>query len=413
MMNPASNKKSPSLLHLYRWQGVNQQGKVVRGELAAGHLLALTTQLQQQGILLQQAHRKRQWPFSKANRAIKSTDITLISRQLTTLLNAGLPLVQSLQLMAKSHQKNRVRQLMALIADEVASGTPLSDTLRQHPRYFNTLYCDLVNAGEQSGALDTIFERLARYREKADTIRAKIKKALLYPAVVLIVAIIVTTLLLVFVIPQFEMIFQGFGAPLPSFTLWVLTLAKMLREYGVWFALALAVGLFSYTRAWHHSQLVRNKTDALLLKLPIVGTILQHAALARFAQTLSTSTSAGITLLDALRASAGAAGNGVYRQAILTIRSEVEAGLPMHMAMRSVGYFPDMVVQMVMVGEESGTLDDMLHKVALLFEQQVDNTVEGLTSLLEPLIMVVLGTLVGGIVIAMYLPIFELGKVAG
>jgi len=350
--------------------------------------------------------------FSFGN-SVTPMDIAIISRQIATMLSAGVPLVQSLQLIAKSNEKEALRKLMGDIAHEVSSGTPLSQTLRGHPKYFDALYCDLVDAGEQSGALETIYDRISVYKEKSEVLKSKIKKAMFYPTAVLAVAGGVTLLLLLFVIPQFQDIFEGFGAELPAFTLFVLGISDLVQAY--WYIILASVvsAVFLFKKAHLKSQKVRDNTDKFVLKLPVINTILDKAAVARFARTLSTTFAAGIPLVDALVSASGASGNYVYRSAVNRIRSEVIAGMQMNVAMKITGAFPDMVSQMVMIGEESGDLDGMLGKVADIYEQQVDDAVDALTSLLEPMIMVVLGVVVGGLIVAMYLPIFQLGSVIG
>ncbi|MGL5226296.1 MAG: type II secretion system F family protein [Aeromonas sp.] len=404
---------SPKKVFTFRWHGVNRKGQQVSGELQADTLHTLKADLRKQGVNVHRATKKSQGRFSKGGAKIKPADIAIISRQLTTMLSAGVPLVQSLHIIARSHEKTAMRNLMGQIATDVETGTPMSEALRRHPRHFDALYCDLVEAGEQSGALETIYGRIATYREKSEALKSKIKKAMFYPAMVILVAIVVTSILLLFVIPQFEDIFNSFGAELPAFTRWVIGISRFMQDW--WYVIfgAIALTIFLYVRAWRASQTVRDNTDKLVLSIPIVGMILHKAAMARFARTLSTTFSAGIPLVDALVSAAGASGNYVYRSAVMAIRNEVMAGMQINVAMRTVDLFPDMVIQMVMIGEESGAIDDMLSKVATIFEQEVDDLVDGLTSLLEPLIMVVLGVLVGGMVIAMYLPIFKLGDVVG
>jgi type IV pilus assembly protein PilC len=323
------------------------------------------------------------------------------------------PLVQSLQLIAKSNEKAALRTLMTSIGNEVATGTPLSQTLRTHPKYFDDLYCDLVDAGEQSGALETIYDRISIYKEKSEALKSKIKKAMFYPAAVLTVAAVVTMLLLLFVIPQFKDIFEGFGAELPAFTQFVLGISDIVQRYWYIIAAIVIVCVMLFKRAHRSSQKVRDNTDKFVLKIPVISPILDKAAVARFARTLSTTFAAGIPLVDALISAAGASGNYVYRTAIQSIRTEVMGGMQMNVAMKTTEAFPDMVSQMVMIGEESGDLDGMLSKVADIYEQQVDDAVDALTSLLEPMIMIVLGVVVGGLIVAMYLPIFQLGSVIG
>ncbi len=395
----------------YQWEGLNRRGQKVSGFMLAASVQAVKRDLQRQGVSTTRVKRKRDSFFSQRKNIIKPMDIAVITRQVATMLSAGVPLVQTLQIISRSSQKASIRELTGVIAADVEGGTPLSEALKKYPRQFDELYCDLVHSGEQTGALDHIFAQIAIYREKAEALKSKIKKALFYPAMVILVAIVVTSILLLFVIPQFEEIFAGFGATLPIFTQMVIKLSRWMQDYWLYILVATMAAVFFYVRAWRHSEKVRDAADRFVLRLPVVGDILHKAALARFARTLATTFSAGIPLVEGLVSSAGASGNAVYRQAVMQVRSEVMAGMQMNLALRSTHLFPDMVVQMVMIGEESGAIDDMMNKVAVIYEREVDDAVDGLTSLIEPLIMVVLGILVGGLVIAMYLPIFDLGKV--
>ncbi|MFP2770152.1 type II secretion system F family protein [Oceanisphaera sp. KMM 10153] len=400
-----------SSVHPYKWEGFNRRGQKVSGFIQAISVQAVKRDLQRQGVSTTKVKRKRESLFSRRKNIIKPMDIAVITRQVATMLGAGVPLVQTLQIISRSSQKSSIRELTGVIASDVEGGTPLSEALNKFPRQFDELYCDLVHSGEQTGALDHIFDQIAIYREKAEALKSKIKKAMFYPTMVILVAVVVTSILLLFVIPQFEEIFAGFGATLPIFTQMVIKLSRWMQDYWLYILVATIAAVFAYVRAWRHSEKVRNATDRFVLRLPVVGNILHKAALARFARTLATTFSAGIPLVEGLVSSAGASGNVVYRQAVMQVRSEVMTGMQMNLALRSTQLFPDMVVQMVMIGEESGTIDDMMNKVAVIYEREVDDAVDGLTSLIEPLIMVVLGILVGGLVIAMYLPIFELGKV--
>ncbi|KXO11202.1 Type IV fimbrial assembly protein PilC [Moritella sp. JT01] len=395
----------------YNWQGVNRKGKKVRGEMQAESISNLKVELRRQGINVLKANRKSTGLFSKATAKIKPMDIAVISRQISTMLSAGVPLVQSLEIIARSNDNASMRALIGEVAAEVATGTPLSDALRKHPLYFDDLYCDLISAGEQSGSLDSIYDRIATYKEKSEALKSKIKKAMLYPTMVLAVAAVVTLILLLYVIPQFKSIFAGFGAELPPFTLFVLSISDFVSQF--WYlVIGILFGLpFIYLRANKRSIKVKHMTERSILNIPAIGPIIHKGAMARFARTLSTTFAAGIPLVDSLTSAAGASGNIVYKNAVMNMRNEVIAGLQMHIAMRSTNLFPDMVTQMVMIGEESGSLDDMLAKVAHIYEQQVDDAVDGLTSLIEPMIMVVLGVVIGGLVIAMYLPIFEMGSI--
>ncbi len=414
MANASAAKKKADFkapkIDLYQWKGVNKRGEQVAGEIRAQTINEAKALLRSQGVI-PAGVKKKPKPLLNIGGGINAMDIAVITRQIATMLTAGVPLVQSIEMIGKGHEKEQMRELMANIKNELSAGRPLTECLRQHPRYFDDLYCDLVSAGEQSGALDSIYGRIATYKEKAEALKSKIKKALFYPAAVVVVAIIVTSILLIYVVPQFEEIFKGFGAELPGFTQLVIRISHFMQEYW-WVALGFVIAAgYAYKEAALRSQKVRDRTDLAVLKIPVIGNILHKAAVARFARTLSTTFAAGVPLISALQSAAGASGNAFYRDAILRIQREVETGMQMNMAMRMTNAFPDMVVQMVAIGEESGAVDDMLAKIASVYEQQVDDAVDALTSLLEPMIMVVLGTLVGGLIVAMYLPIFNLGSV--
>ncbi|KTG18220.1 type II secretion system protein F [Pseudoalteromonas sp. XI10] len=399
-------------LDTFQWIGVNSRGKKLEGELSGQSIALVKAQLRKQGITPSKVKRKPKPLFGiKSVQKITPKDIALITRQIATMLMAGVPLIQTIEMIGSGTKNKSVAKLMEGIGDEVKSGVPLSQALRKHPRYFDDLYCDLVASGEQSGALDKIFDRVALYKEKAEALKSKIKKAMFYPIAVLVVAIIVTSILLIFVVPQFQDIFNGFGAELPGFTLMVIGISEFMQEY--WWIILIAVIAtgFAYKEALLKSKKLRDANDRAILKLPVIGMILNKAAVARYARTLSTTFAAGVPLVDALDSAAGASGNAVYRYAILEIKAEVSSGNLMNWAMRNTKIFPDMVVQMVAIGEESGSLDGMLAKVATIYEQEVDDAVDGLSSLLEPLIMAILGVLVGGLIVAMYLPIFQLGSV--
>jgi len=398
--------------HSFRWKGINRKGVNIAGELQAFNVHEVKQELRKQHINVITIKQKKPPLFSLEER-ISSVDISLFSRQIATLLNAGVPLVQSLEIVAKSHEKKSLRRLIDEITHAVSNGVPYSQALRQHPTYFESLYCNLIEVGEHSGALDILYERISTYQEKSEKLKSKVKKAMLYPAAVLTVAIAVTLLLLLFVIPQFKQIYQGFDAELPAFTLFVLSISDFIKHHGLFLLGGMFTCLFIGKRAHQKSQKVKDINDLLLLRLPVIGTILHKAAIARFTRTLATTASAGIPLVEALISAANASGNYRYRTAIYTIREEVIQGMQINSAMKLTPVFPNMVTQMVMIGEESGHLDDMLNKVAMIYEQQVDDAVDGLTSLLEPLIMVLLGVVVGALIIAMYLPIFKLGSVMG
>ena len=406
------SQKKNDTLDTFQWVGVNTRGKKMEGELTGQNIALVKAQLRKQGITPSKVKRKPKPLFGiKSVQKISAKDVALITRQIATMLMAGVPLIQSIEMIGSGAKNKSVAKLMEGIGDEVKAGVPLSQALRKHPRYFDDLYCDLVASGEQSGALDKIFDRVALYKEKAEALKSKIKKAMFYPIAVLVVALIVTSILLIFVVPQFQDIFNSFGAELPAFTLMVIGISEFMQEYW-WMMLIALVGLgFVYKEALLKSKKLRDANDRAILKLPVVGMILNKAAVARYARTLSTTFAAGVPLVDALDSAAGASGNAVYRYAILEIKAEVSSGNQMNWAMRNSKIFPDMVVQMVAIGEESGSLDGMLAKVATIYEQEVDDAVDGLSSLLEPLIMAVLGVLVGGLIVAMYLPIFQLGSV--
>ena len=392
------------------WMGSDARGNKNKGEISASSVLEAKNLLRRRGISATRV-KKQVAPFYKRKDKVTAADICIISRQIATMLGAGVTLIQSLEMIGQGHAKVSVRKLMSEITNEVKAGNPLSSALRKHPIQFDELYCDLVETGEQSGALETIYDRIALYKEKAEALKSKIKKAMFYPIAVLVVAFIVTTILLVFVVPQFEEIFAGFGAELPAFTQMVLKLSNFVQVYGVFLAAGAAGASFLFVRAHRSSLKLRDWVDARILKIPVIGAILKKAAIARFTRTLATTFAAGVPLIGALESAAGASGNAIFREAILFIRKEVAAGIQMHVAMRATNVFPDMVTQMIAIGEESGAVDEMLSKIATIYEAEVDDMVDGLTSLLEPMIMSVLGVVIGGLIIAMYLPIFQMGSV--
>lgn len=404
--------KESNSLDTFMWSGVSSRGKKMEGELTGSSVALIKAQLRKQGITPHKVKRKPKPLFGiQSIQKITPKDIALITRQIATMLLAGVPLIQSIEMIGSGVKNKSVAKLMENIGDDVKAGMPLSQSLRKHPRYFDDLYCDLVASGEQSGSLDKIFDRVALYKEKAEALKSKIKKAMFYPIAVLVVALIVTSILLIFVVPQFQDIFNGFGAELPAFTLFVIRISDFMQEYWWMMLIAVVATGYAYKEALLKSKKLRDANDRAILKLPVIGMILNKAAVARYARTLSTTFAAGVPLVDALDSAAGASGNAVYRYAILEIKAEVSSGNLMNWAMKNSKIFPDMVVQMVAIGEESGSLDGMLAKVATIYEQEVDDAVDGLSSLLEPLIMAVLGVLVGGLIVAMYLPIFQLGSV--
>lgn len=412
---PAKKKQEKvKELEIFVWKGVNRKGKSISGELAANNIIELKSQLRKQGITPSRVKKKPKPLFGLGgggDKAIIPGDIAVITRQIATMLGAGVPLVQTIEMIGSGHDNGKMRRLLGDIGIKLSSGIPLSDCLREHPLYFDDLYCDLVASGEQSGALESIYDRIATYKEKAEALKSKIKKAMTYPIAVLVIAFVVTAILLIFVVPVFQEIFESFGAELPAFTLLVIAISDFMQSYWHIGLGALYIGAFLFRRAHRNSQSLRDKVDQYILKLPVIGDLLEKAAVARYARTLSTTFAAGVPLIDALDSAAGASGNAVFRDAILEVKAEVSSGMQMNLAMRNCKIFPDMVIQMVAIGEESGAVDDMLSKVANVYEQQVDDAVDGLTALLEPMIMAVLGVVIGGLIIAMYLPIFEIGKV--
>ena len=397
----------------FTWEGVDKSGRKVRGDSQAETPTALRVQLRQQGIAAQKIRRKSSLFGSAAKRGkrIVPGDIAIFTRQLSTMINSGVPLVQAMEIIGRGHENPTMRKLVTSIKDDVESGTSLSDALGKHPLHFDELVCNLVNAGEQAGVLDTLLDKIATYKEKTESLKKKIKKALFYPTAVLVVAFIVTAILLLFVVPQFEELFRGFGADLPAFTRMVINLSEFMQAY--WWAVfgGLILAVVGFAQARKRSLKFAHALDRLSLRIPVVGDILRKAAIARFSRTLATMFAAGVPLVEALQSVSGATGNVVYGNAVLEMRDEVAAGQQLQWAVERSRLFPHMVVQMVAIGEEAGSLDTMLSKVADFYEEEVDNAVDSLSSLLEPLIMAILGVLVGGLVVAMYLPIFKLGAV--
>jgi len=414
MATAVAKRNTPKIkpLDVFIWHGVNRKGKKINGELSAKNVIELKAQLRKQGITPSKVKKKAKPLFGMTgDKAIIPADIAVMSRQVATMLGAGVPLVQTIEMIGKGHSNGNMQRLLGEIGNKLSSGIPLSDCLREHPLFFDDLYCDLVASGEQSGALETIYDRIATYKEKAEALKAKIKKALTYPIAVLVIAFVVTAILLIFVVPVFQDIFNSFGAELPAFTLLVISISEFMQAYWYLGLAAIFATGFLFKRAHRNSQKFRDQVDKTILKLPVIGDLLEKAAVARYARTLSTTFAAGVPLIDALESAAGASGNAVFRDAILEVRAEVVSGMQMNLAMRNASIFPDMVIQMVAIGEESGAVDDMLAKVANVYEAEVDNAVDSLTALLEPMIMAVLGVVIGGLIIAMYLPIFQIGSV--
>lgn len=393
------------------WSGADRRGNSVKGEISATSISDAKNLLRRQGISATKVKKLSKPLFGRGAEKVNAADISVVSRQIATMLSAGVTLIQTLEMIAQGHAKVSMRKMLTEISNEVKAGNQLSSALRKHPNHFDDLYCDLVETGEQSGALETIYDRIATYKEKAEALKSKIKKAMFYPIAVVVVAFIVTTILLIFVVPQFEEIFSSFGAELPAFTQFVLGISRFLQDYGIYIGAAVGFAGWSFMRIHRKSLAVRDSVDKKVLNIPVIGEILKKASIARFTRTLSTTFAAGVPLIGALDSAAGAAGNAVFRDAILFIKKEVAGGLQMNTAMRATRVFPDMVTQMVAIGEESGAVDDMLAKIATIYEAEVDDMVDGLTSLLEPMIMAVLGVVIGGLIVAMYLPIFQMGNV--
>jgi len=398
-------------LNTFVWTGLDKSGRKNRGEVLAASQALAKAQLRMQGISAKTVRRKVRPLVSFGSRKIKSSDIALFTRQMATMMKAGVPLIQSFDIVADGVENQLMRNLVTDIKTDVAAGGGLAASLARHPKYFDDLFCSLVSSGENSGTLEVMLDRVATYKEKTEALRAKIKKAMTYPIAVMVVAIVVTGILLVKVVPTFAKTFEGFGADLPDFTLFVLRISEFVQAW--WFILlfAVIVASWSYSQAMLRSKQIRDRVDALSLKLPVVGGIIHDSVVARFSRTLSTTFAAGVPLVEALESTAGAAGNSVYSAAVYQIRDDVTAGTSLYQSIRSTGLFPTMLLQMTSIGEQSGALDEMLGKVADQYETLVDDAVDNLSSLMEPLVMSILGVLIGGLMIAMYLPIFMLGSV--
>jgi len=397
---------------VFAWEGTDRKGGKIKGEISGQSPALVKAQLRKQGINPLKVRKKAVSLFS-AGKKIKPMDIALFTRQMATMMKAGVPLLQSFDIIAEGFDNPNMRKLIDEIKQEVAAGNSFAASLRKKPMYFDDLYCNLVDSGEQSGALETLLDRVATYKEKTEALKAKIKKAMTYPIAVVVVAVIVTAILLIKVVPQFESVFEGFGAQLPAFTMVVVNLSRWLQEWWFLVLFAIFISFYSFGQAYKRSEKFRDSLDRALLKAPIVGPILYKAVVARFARTLATTFAAGVPLVDALDSVAGATGNVVFRNAVNRIKNDVSSGSQLNFSMRNTGIFPTMAVQMTAIGEEAGSLDEMLDKTAGYYEEEVDNAVDNLTTLMEPLIMSVLGVLVGGLIIAMYLPIFQLGSVVG
>jgi len=393
--------------HTFQWEGKNRDGKPIRGEMRAASDAVVQTSLRRQGVFDAKVKKVR----FKVGGKVGEKDISIFTRQLATMMKSGVPLLQAFDIVGRGHANPAVAKLLLDIKADVETGSSLSQAFRKYPLYFDALYCNLVAAGEQAGILDTLLDRLATYKEKIIAIKNKIKSALFYPIAVIVVAFVITAVIMIFVIPAFKDVFKSFGADLPAPTLLVIAISDFFVAY--WWAIFGIIfgGLFAFFEAWKRSEKIQMIMDRRLRRLPIFGDIIRKAVIARWSRTLSTMFAAGVPLVESLDSVGGAAGNNVYKVATKQIQGDVSTGVSLTNAMTNVNLFPNMVTQMVAIGEESGALDSMLSKVADFFEQEVDDAVEAMSSLMEPIIMVVLGTLIGGMVVAMYLPIFKLGAV--
>jgi type IV pilus assembly protein PilC len=392
------------------WEGTDRNGKKIKGKSLAKDETQVRADLRRQGVVPTRIKKQNKGLFAGGGK-ITSGDISIFSRQLATILAAGIPLVQAFEIVGSGHENAAMQKLILAVKTDVEGGSSLAEALSKQPLYFDDLFVNLVESGEQAGALESLLDKIATYKEKTEAIKKKIKKALTYPAAVLVVAFVVTTILLIFVIPSFEDLFKGFGADLPTFTRMVIDLSAFVRAKGIIILLIISALVATFIYFYKRSRPFRHFLDRMMLKAPIIGPILQKAAIARYSRTLSTMFAAGVPLVEALESVAGATGNIVYETGVMEMRDEVATGQRLQQAMENTDLFPNMVIQMIAVGEESGSLDEMSGKVADFYEADVDDAVDNLSSLLEPLIMAILGVLVGGLVVAMYLPIFKLGAV--
>lgn len=398
---------------VFIWEGTDKAGKKTKGEISSVNPSIAKAELRRQGINASKVRKKGKGFSLGGGGKVTPADIALFTRQMATMMRAGVPLVQAFEIVADGLDKPKVAELVRDVRNDVASGNSFASAIRKHPAHFDDLFCNLVDAGEQSGALETMLDRVATYKEKTESLKAKVKKAMTYPIAVLVVAVIVSGILLIKVVPQFEEVFAGFGAELPAFTQFVISISEVTQQYWYIFIFAVLAAIFLFQQAHRRSKGLREALDRLALKMPVAGNIIEKSAIARYARTLSTTFAAGVPLVDALNSVAGSTGNSVYVDAVYRVRDDVSTGQQLNFSMRNTGVFPNMVIQMVAIGEEAGALDDMLEKSAVYYEEQVDNAVDNLTALMEPMIMAVLGVLVGGLIIAMYLPIFQLGAVVG
>ncbi|MBP0946249.1 type II secretion system F family protein [Pseudomonas alliivorans] len=395
---------------IFTWEGVDKKGTKISGELSGHNPALIKAQLRKQGINPTKVRKKTVSIFGKGKK-IKPLDIAFFARQMATMMKAGVPLLQSFDIISEGAENPNMRSLVDSLKQEVSAGNSFATALRQKPEQFDELFCNLVDAGEQAGALESLLDRVATYKEKTERLKAKIKKAMTYPIAVIVVAFIVSGILLIKVVPQFQAVFASFGAKLPAFTLMVIGLSELVQTWWLAILAFLILSFFLSKRFYKRSQKFRDSLDRFLLKVPIIGPLIFKSSVARYARTLSTTFAAGVPLVEALDSVAGATGNVVFRNAVMKIKQDVSTGMQLNFSMRSTAVFPSLAIQMTAIGEESGALDSMLDKVATYYEDEVDNMVDSLTSLMEPMIMAVLGVIVGGLVIAMYLPIFQLGNV--
>ena len=394
----------------YSWEGKDKKGKVIKGEIRASGESFVSASLRRQGITVTKI--KKQSSFASKG-SVSDKDITLFTRQLATMMKAGVPLLQSFDIVGKGHSNPAVAKLLLDIKSDVETGSSMSAAFRKYPLYFDALFCNLIGAGEQAGILDTLLDRLATYKEKIQAIKSKIKSALFYPISIIVVAFVIVAIIMIFVIPAFKELFSSFGADLPVPTLVVMAISDVFVQW--WWAIfgSIAFGFWFFFYTWKRSLSMQSTMDRLILKIPVFGPLIRKATIARWSRTLATMFTAGVPLVEALDSVAGAAGNRVYYEATKKVQSEISTGTSLTVAMQNTNVFPNMVLQMTAIGEESGALDSMLGKVADFFEAEVDDSVDALASLMEPVIMVVLGTLIGGLVVALYMPIFKLGAVVG
>jgi type IV pilus assembly protein PilC len=409
----APTERAGVTMPMFVWEGTDKRGIKMKGEQQAKNGNLLRAELRRQGITPTVVKPKPKPVFGAAGKKITAKDIAIFSRQIATMMKSGVPLVQSLEIIGNGQKNLRMKNLVDAVRIDIEGGSSIYEAMSKHPVYFDELYRNLVRAGESAGVLETVLDTIATYKENIETLKGKIKKALFYPAMVIVVAILVSSIMLIYVVPQFEEVFKNFGADLPAFTQMIVGISRFLVSYW-WLMLGVTVGtVVSFIFAYKRSPGFQHFLDRAILKVPVIGQIMHNSAIARFSRTLATTFKAGVPLVEALESVAGATGNAVYEKAVWRIRDDVSVGYPVNLAMKQVNLFPHMVIQMSAIGEEAGALDTMLFKVAEFYEQEVNNAVDALTSLLEPLIMVIIGVLVGSMVVGMYLPIFKLAAAVG